>query len=115
MGADFVEKAARTFRKSWDRARVLLGTADLFTRVPESVSHTIAAKVVGGAKLVAGEKVTVEECGPIFIVRRGLTEVAVADEPPSDLADAVRDSCGIGKGTVEQVHQAAGIVEISIC
>jgi hypothetical protein len=31
MGADFIEKATPTFKKSWDRARATLATADLFT------------------------------------------------------------------------------------
>jgi len=28
---------------------------------------------------------------------------------------AVNDSCGIAGGTVEQVHEQAGVTEISLC
>ena len=45
MGADFIEKATPSFKKSWDRARVTLGTADLFTRIPDCVARTAAADI----------------------------------------------------------------------
>jgi hypothetical protein len=47
--------------------------------------------------------------------RRGFTEVARFSSPPSNLLQAVEASCGIAKGTVEQVHDLAGVAEISLC
>ena len=38
MGSEFIEKAAPTFKKSWDRARVELATATLFTKTPVSLT-----------------------------------------------------------------------------
>lgn len=115
MGADFVEKATPTFKKSWDRERVLLGTADLFTRQPSCIGRTAAAEVVTTTKLEVGDQLTVEPHGLGLVARRGNAEVAHFVNPPADIIKAVTDSCGIAKGVVEQVHDLAGIVEISLC
>src|SRR5713101_553610 len=60
MGAAFIEKATATFKKSWDRARVALATADLFTRAPNCAARTAAAEIVGNAILHVGDCLTVE-------------------------------------------------------
>ncbi|MFO1100368.1 MAG: hypothetical protein U1E81_19425 [Xanthobacteraceae bacterium] len=115
MGADFIEKATPTFKKSWDRARVALGTADLFTREPSCAARTAAAEIVGRAKLSIGDRVTVEPHGAGLVALRGNTEVARFTKPSAELVKAVNDSCGVAKGVVEQVHDLAGVAEISLC
>lgn len=115
MGADFIEKATPTFRKSWDRARVALATADLFTRTPNCTARTAEADIVGNARIEVGDRLTVEAHGGSLIARRGNSDVARFSNPPPALLQAVIASCGIAKGTVEQVHSIAGVAEISIC
>ena len=112
---DFIEKATPSFKKSWDRARVALGTADLFTRTPECVPRTAAADIVDGANLEVGERVIVETQGTELIARRGSGDVARFANPPPELLHAVTASCGIAKGTVEEIHRIAGVAEISLC
>jgi hypothetical protein len=60
MGADFIEKATPTFKKSWDRARIALATADLFTRAPSGAARLAAAEIIGNATLRVGDHLTVE-------------------------------------------------------
>lgn len=115
MGADFIEKATPSFRKSWDRARVTLGTADLFTRIPDCAARTAAADIIGNARLEIGDRLTVEVQGGKLIARRGNSDVARFTNPAPELVQAVTASCGIAKGTVEQVHPIAGVAEISLC
>lgn len=115
MGADFVEKATRSFKKSWDRERVALATDDLFTRQPERAARTAAAEITGNASLEVGEKVTVEREAGGLIARRGLDEIARFSNPPLALVKAVENSCGVAIGTVEDVHDLAGVAEISLC
>ena len=115
MGAELVEKAAPSFKKSWDRARVALATADLFTRIPDCAARTAAADIIGNARLQIGEKLTVEAEGGSLIARRGNSDVARFTNPAPTLLTAVQASCGIAKGTVEQVHEIAGVAEISLC
>ena len=115
MGADFIEKATPSFKKSWDKSRVALATADLFTRTPERTRCTIAADIVGSVHLEVGEHLVVEVEAGMLVGRRGTTDVARVSNPSQPTIGAVVASCGIAKGTVEDVHAIAGVVEISLC
>lgn len=115
MGAAFIEKATATFKKSWDRERVALATADLFTRAPRCAARTAAADIIDDTTLHTGEHLTVEPKGEGLVALRGNTEVARFTNPSAEQVKAVVDSCGIARGTVEVVHDLAGVVEISLC
>ena len=115
VGADFVEKAIRSFKKSWDNGRVMLATADLLTQEPDCKARTFAADIERGWRPTTGENVTVEKEQTSLVVRKGHAEVARTDDPPPALLAAVEQSCGIAKGTVEVVHEVAGVAEISLC
>lgn len=115
MGADFLERARKTIKRSWDRQRVALATSDLLTRQPERGGRACVGEIIGNARLTPGEKLTVEKDGLALVARRGLREVIRIKQPPADLAKGVEASCGIAVGTVDQVHDDAGVVEISIC
>ena len=115
MGADFVEKATKSFKRSWDRAKVALSTADLFTRQPDDAPRTVAADIVNGADLDVGVSLVVEGQDGMLIARRGNDEVARVTDAPSSILQAVTESCGLAKGTVETVHPIARVVEISLC
>ena len=114
MGADFIERATPSFKKSWDREKVALGTADLFTRTPECAARTASAELIGDAILNVGDWVTVEAQDTVLIARQGIRDVARMLNPPPAIRQAVADSCGIAKGTIEQVHTLSGVVEISL-
>src|ERR671918_3037489 len=111
MGADFIEKATPTFKKSWDRARVVLATADLFTNVPSRAARTAAAEIIGRAHLEVGDRLTVECKDCVLVARRGNSDVARFTNPAPALVQAVEESCGNAKGTVEQVHDLARVAE----
>lgn len=115
MGAEFIRRAARTFKKRWDHGRRLLGTADIFTIQPEDAATSAPFELAGTRTLCNGDIVTIEKSGEMLVARSGLSEVARNAHPPAELLSAVDRSCGIAKGTVEQVHAAAGVVEISLC
>jgi hypothetical protein len=81
MGADFIEKATPTFKKSWDRARIALATADLFTRAPSGAARLAAAEIIGNATLRVGDHLTVEAQDGGLVALRGNTEVARFTKP----------------------------------
>jgi len=66
-------------------------------------------------RLCIGDTVTVEAEEPALVARQRLTEVARIVNPPSELLHAVQDSCGVAKGIIDQVHNIAGVAEISLC
>jgi len=115
MGSEWILRAAKTFQKSWDAGRVAAGTADLFTRQPGDARRSIPAAIVDNARVEIGECVTVQKEGERYLVRRELTVVAAFASLPPDLGAAVEASAGIACGTVETVHEIAGMVEISLC
>lgn len=115
MGSEFIEKAAPTFKKSWGRARVDLATATLFTKTPVSTARTATADILCKALPEIGENLIVQPQGRALIARRGNTEVARIARPAPALLEAVNASCGIAKGTVEQVYPMARVADISLC
>lgn len=115
MGSDFIEKSTPSFKKSWDRAKVALATADLFTTTPDCNVRAAEAEIIEGASLEVGDQLTIEAQGTRLVARKGNSEVALMPDPPLAIHQAVVDSCGIAKGTVEHIHPIAGVVEVSLC
>jgi hypothetical protein len=115
MGADFLERARKTIKRSWDLQRVALATSDLLTRQPGCASRSVVGEIIGNAQLKRGEKLTVEKDVSGLVVRRGLTDVVRIANAPTDVVRGIDESCGVGVGTVDEVHEAAGVAEISIC
>lgn len=115
MGLDFIRKAAKSYKKSQDKARAELATSDLLTRSPELGACTGAFDMTPRTKLACGERVTVEPDGSQLVARQGLSEVARASAPTEKMLKAVKDSCGVASGKIEHVHDIAGVTEISIC
>jgi hypothetical protein len=115
MGADFIEKISKTIRHSWDRQRVALATSDLLTSQPECAGRSVVGEIIGEARLARGDKLVVERDEDGLIARRGLTDMVRITAPPHDVLRGIDESCGAGVGTVDQVHDQAGVAEISIC
>jgi hypothetical protein len=115
VGADFIERANLSFKKSWDRARIELATSHLFTTTPSCAARAAAAEINGDAQFQVGEHVVVRLEGETLVAYRGNIKVARFTNPPTDIQEAVEGSSRIAKGTVVQVHKLAGIVEIALC
>jgi hypothetical protein len=115
MGSDFLERIQHSFTKALDRARVDLATATLLTKAIACAARTAVAEIADGEYLWVGEKVTIEIREQELVARRGTTEVARFKTPPLDILEAVEKSSGIALGTVEVVHEIAGVAEISLC
>jgi hypothetical protein len=115
MGSDFLERIKHSFKKTLDRARVDLSTATLLTKSMSLAARTAVFEIADGDYLRIGEQVTVEIDQRQLVARRGTTEVARCEIPPPDLFEAVENSCGIALGSVEVVHELAGVAEISLC
>jgi hypothetical protein len=93
----------------------MLSTAGLFTREPQCEAHSAPFELNKNAEVYVGETLTVEKDGDSLVARHGLSEVARSMHPPSELLQAVDRSCGVAKGTVENIHSIANIAEISLC
>ncbi|HWO42066.1 MAG TPA: hypothetical protein VNO43_09710 [Candidatus Eisenbacteria bacterium] len=115
MGLDFIRKAAASFRKGLDRRRIELATPTLFTHEPDCAPRTYAATMRNGHGLAVGETVGVRLVEQSVIAFRGLDPVAIFDNPPAELIDALTTSVGEAWGVVQQVHDTAQVAEIAVC
>ena len=112
MGADFIEKTKDRFRKCWDRGRVDLATADLFTRIPRLRPLVMEADLVGPACPKPGDRLVMrEEGGALFGYKGSSKEVHVAS-PPGTIVQAVQESCGVAAVRIESVDHLSGVAEI---
>ena len=114
MGADFLQRAGGTLKRSWDQGRVAMATPDLTTRQMVSGGRGIAADIIGGASLSPGDHLTVQLEGDALVMRRCVTIVARNDNPSPAVVEVLNRYCNIRPGTVSQVHDMAGMVEITI-
>ena len=115
MGADFLQKAAPQFQKCWDKGRLDLVTHDLFTRLPTTKSRAFEAVLLGGAPVKKGDRITIDKVGRGLLVSRGHAELALSEDAPASLVDAIEANCGVAQGIVDEVHEMARVVEISVC
>jgi hypothetical protein len=115
MGIDFIRRSAPSFKKSWDRQRVILATPTLLTQQPTCIARTAAADLANGAALQEGESVTVQLNGPHLVALCGHSEVAHFIDPSPDVISAVQESYGVAHGTVAHINPIARVVEISLC
>ncbi len=114
MGSDFLQRAGSTLRRSWDKGRVAIATPDLTTRELVSGGRGVTADIIRGTAVSAGEHVTVQIEGGALVARRCLTLVARNDSPPAAVVEILNQYCNVRPGTVSQVHDMAGMVEITI-
>lgn len=115
MGVDFVRKAAKSFHKGLDRARIELATPDLFTQQPNCEPRSYVAEIFPGKKLNPGEEVGVHHQDGKIVVIKGLEPVANFLMPTAELLQGLEDSYDEAYGTVEEVYEDAGIAEITVC
>ena len=77
MGLDFIKKAARTFNKGLDKARITLGTPGLFRLQPGCVPQAYAVQLRADKALQSGEKVGVRLDGQNVLALRGFELVGI--------------------------------------
>ena len=115
MGTDFPEKAAKTFKKSWDRGACDLGMENLFSRLVVEESRSFTARINEAHFFNQGDQVTVEVRGKKIVLTLGLATVAVCENAPSDTLIALAENCGISPGRVTANFPISGMVEITLC
>lgn len=114
MGADFLQRVGKTLKRSWDRGRAAIAETDLTTHPLVSGGRGVAAEIVEGAAMTRGEHLTVEMEGGSLVVRRRLTVVARTDNPSEAVVNVLSQFCNVRPATVSEVHDMAGMVEITI-
>ena len=114
MGADFKEKAKRTFEKSWDKAAVEANTPDLFSKRAEKTDSRFEAETMAGHAVSVGESLCVRIEEGRIVGRKGITPVITIPAPTAHLLQSIADGCNIAGANVVSVDAISGVVEVTI-
>jgi len=114
MGADFPEKAAKTFKKSWDRGRCELNMENLFSKLASRESRRFMALPEHGCTLSPGQRMTAEMRSGQLVLTQGFSVLAVSASPPADIAQALSDGCGVAPAVVTQAYPLSGMIEVTL-
>ena len=114
MGADFKEKARRTFEKCWDKAAVEANTPDLFCKSAEKADSRYEAETLGSYKVQIGDSVCIRVEDGKVIGRKGITPVMNIPAPTACLIQSINEGCNIACASVVGVDPISGVVEVTI-
>jgi hypothetical protein len=114
MGSDFLQRAGKTLKRSWDEGRAAIAASDLTTRELVSCGRGVTADIVRGARLSQGDQLTVQIEDGALVARRCLTVVARNDNPSPAVVEIITKRCNIRPATVSEVHDLAAMVEVTI-
>jgi len=114
MGADFKEKAGKSFEKCWDKAAVEANTPDLFRKSAEHAANRFEAEPIGGCLLSIGDSTVVRVEGRRIVGRNGLSPVLVISAPTAALSQSIAEGCDVARADVVSVDPISGIYEVTI-
>lgn len=114
MGADFKEKAKRSFEKSWDNAAVAANTPDLFRKLADAAPVRFEAELICDACAVIGEYFYAQVENGKIICRRGISPVLVIASPTSTLLQVITEACNIARVEVVAVDPVSGVLEVTV-
>lgn len=114
MGADFLEKTKKPFRKHLDRSRAKLKSDTLFSVDPELRGRILRAEVLNNASPSIGECLAVELDNGRLIARRGITPVAVISDPPQTVVRHLSTSDSLAKAEVSEINPFCGTLGIKL-
>jgi hypothetical protein len=114
MGLDFLRRTAKASRKAWSNGRSDLSNPTLFSHAPSCQTRTVLADADDDAKLSCGEAVTLHMDEQGILVVREKTRIGRVCSPPPDLVAAMRDAGGCALGSIRQVNELSGTLDVEI-
>lgn len=114
MGADFKEKARKSFEKCWDKAAVKANTPDLFSRTADHAPNRYEAEAMVGSAIAVGESLCVRVEGEKVVGRRGLSPVLTIPAPPAELIASIAEGCNVARADVVAADPISGVLEVTI-
>lgn len=114
MGVDFLKSKCKAFSKTWDAARLQSNESRLFSAESHTLGTSVVAKSVAPHTLHDGDEVLVRVDGDGMSIIADLARVAILPEPRADLANAIRESGGYARGTVQAAYPTLGLLKVEI-
>jgi hypothetical protein len=113
MGVDFLKSKQKQFAKGWDFERLAAFQSRLLGG-DSGISTSIVAQVVGSNSLHEGDHVLVRAEGDRISVLVDLAPAAVSLESAPVIANAVRESGGYARGTIQTADSSLGLVKVQL-
>lgn len=114
MGAEFLERTRKSYRKHVDRKRVDLSTPDLLTCEPRNKPRSVVFKMSEGTNFASGDTLIVEPFKDIVVARRDVGEVARASNATPSLAKTIEKGGGAALGTVRKINPLSRTIEVEL-
>ncbi len=115
MGADYIRRRARTFKKAWDVGALRIVESNLFTRDAGASIPSAVTRLVPGASVDVGDRLIVRLAADRLSVYDGQRLVAECVEPAAAVVAHVERGGRIAEGNVLTVVPDSGFAELSLC
>ncbi len=114
MGIDFIKKAAKSFKRSWDRGRIELAEPNLFQNNPKLEPRAIAAHPAPGHEFKPTDEYVARPSGDKLYLYRGEKCVGEAPQAPKDTLKAIRQAGSVALAKVVNTHPISGTADITL-
>lgn len=114
MGADFKEKAKKSFEKSWDKAAVAANTPDLFRKATEGGPLRYEAELIGDASAAVGDTCYGKIENGQVIGRIGISPVLTIAAPTPGLLQSISAGCDIARINIVAADPISGVLEVTV-
>lgn len=114
MGADFMEKTKKPFRKHLDRARAKLKMDTLFTVQPNLQGRVLLAAPVANCSVTVGDHVVLEPDDNRLVARRGINVVATINDPPEGVFRHLLGSSVLAAAEISEINEFCGTLGIRL-
>lgn len=114
MGVDFLKTKCKQFAKGWDVERLESARNRFLSAGSDSLASGVVAKSIGPHNFHAGDEVLVRADGDGVSILVDLAATAILVEPSPAIVNAIRESGGYARGTVEAAYPTLDLLKLQI-
>jgi hypothetical protein len=111
VGVDFLKSKQKSFAKGWDVERLGISQRHLHGI---DVANDVVARTIGPNDLHDGDQVLVRADGDRLSVVVDLAPAAVFLEPTPAIVNAIRESGGYARGTIQAAYPTLGLITVQL-
>ena len=114
MGVDFLKAKQKQFAKGWDLQRLAASQRRLLGNDAGVLANDVVARTIGTNSLHEGDEVLVRADGDRLGVVVDLAPAAIFLEPTPAIVNAVRESGGYARGTIQAAYPTLGLLKVQL-
>jgi hypothetical protein len=114
VGTDFLKSKQKKFAKGWDPERLAANQRRFVGADTATLSTDIVARTDEANTLHEGDEVLVRADQDRLSIVVDLAPAALAVEPTPAILNAVRDSGGYARGTIQATYPTLGLIKVHL-